>query len=77
MQGILMAKHELRWLAALWISAALIIASQSWRNHEAVLWAVLLVVQSLPFIAAGITSMLNAMPHLFRPRVTAVAAAAE
>jgi cellulose synthase/poly-beta-1,6-N-acetylglucosamine synthase-like glycosyltransferase/exo-beta-1,3-glucanase (GH17 family) len=68
MQGILMAKSEIRWLAALWISATLVIMAESWHNREAVLWASLLVVQSLPFIAALITSMLNAMPGLLGPR---------
>ena len=74
MQGILMAKSELRWLAALWISALLVILADSWHNREAVLWATLLVVQSLPFIAAVITSMLNAMPGLLRPRMRMVRA---
>ena len=66
MQGVLMARAELRWLAALWISAALVLLAESWHNQEAVLWSILLVVQSLPFIAATVTSMLNAMPGLLR-----------
>ncbi len=77
MQGILMAKSELKWLIALWVSAILVIVSQSWHNQEAVLWSSLLVVQSLPFIAAVITSMLNAMPHLLRHPVKHVSVLAE
>jgi hypothetical protein len=40
-------------------------------NRDAFLWSGLLAVQSLPYVAALITSMVNAMPHLhFRRRRT-------
>ena len=76
-QGILMARTELYWLAALWISAGLVILAENWHNMEALLWSVLLIVQSLPFIAAIITSMINAVPGLLRPRVRTGTVAAE
>ncbi len=76
-QGILMARTELYWLLALWISAAMVIWAEDWHNREAVLWSTLLVVQSLPFIAALATSMINAVPGLLRPRYAPHVAAAE
>ncbi len=76
-QGILMARTELLWLAALWISATLVLLAESPHNMEALLWSVLLIVQSLPFIAAITTSMINAVPDLLRPRVRSGAVAAE
>jgi hypothetical protein len=35
------------------------------KNEEALLWSIAVLVQALPFAAALITSMCNALPMLF------------
>jgi len=64
MQGILMAREELTIAGLLWLMAALTVYFYSADNRAAFLWGVLLVVQSLPYLAAVFTSMVNAVPAL-------------
>ncbi|GIL39546.1 glycosyltransferase [Roseiterribacter gracilis] len=65
MQGILMARDEIKWMLALWVLAGLVLYLMTWHNREALLWSIMLLVQSLPFFAAFVTAMINAMPGLF------------
>jgi len=60
-QGILMAREELVLLLALLIAAGAILFKFELSNQNAVLWAGMLLVQTLPYWAALITSMINAV----------------
>jgi cellulose synthase/poly-beta-1,6-N-acetylglucosamine synthase-like glycosyltransferase/exo-beta-1,3-glucanase (GH17 family) len=76
MQGILMAKDEIYWLLALVFVAVAVLYNFTPQNEEALLWSLAVLVQSLPFAAALVTSMCNAVPMLFnRPPLTESAAA--
>jgi cellulose synthase/poly-beta-1,6-N-acetylglucosamine synthase-like glycosyltransferase/exo-beta-1,3-glucanase (GH17 family) len=79
MQGILMAKDEIYWLLALVFAAAAVLYNFTPQNEEALLWSVAVLVQALPFAAALITSMCNALPMLFNhpPLAEGAASAAE
>ena len=66
MQGILMAWEELVLLAALMICAISILHQYGVANQNAMLWAAMLLVQSLPYWAALFVSMVNALPQLRR-----------
>jgi cellulose synthase/poly-beta-1,6-N-acetylglucosamine synthase-like glycosyltransferase len=61
-QGLLHAREEAALMAGLWISAAIIAVLKGGDNRDAYIWSIMLVVQSLPYIAALFVSMLNAMP---------------
>ncbi len=63
-QGVLMARDEIVLMLGLWISAGAILTIFRPSNQEALLWSIMLMVQSLPYIAAVITSMINAIPRL-------------
>ena len=64
MQGLLMASEEVSLMLALWLAAAGIVAVFGAENRDAFLWSGLLVVQSLPYLAALVVSMINAFPHV-------------
>lgn len=64
MQGILMAREEIGLMLALWLAAVAILLANSTGNRDALMWSTLLVVQSLPYLAALVTSMVNAFPDL-------------
>jgi exo-beta-1,3-glucanase (GH17 family)/cellulose synthase/poly-beta-1,6-N-acetylglucosamine synthase-like glycosyltransferase len=66
MQGILMAREEIVLLVALWVCAISIMVQYGVANQNAVLWAMMLLVQSLPYWAALCVSMVNAIPQLRR-----------
>ena len=51
-------------LFALWGAALAIVLAFGHENRDAFMWAGLLVVQSLPYLAALITSLINAFPDL-------------
>ncbi|ACI97975.1 glycosyltransferase [Rhodospirillum centenum] len=61
-QGFLNAKEEVYLMLGLWIAAAAV----AWRiggdNRDAYIWSLMLVVQSLPYIAALVVSCLNVLP---------------
>jgi cellulose synthase/poly-beta-1,6-N-acetylglucosamine synthase-like glycosyltransferase/exo-beta-1,3-glucanase (GH17 family) len=70
-QGLLHAREEIGLMLGLWLTALGIVVVFGGENRDAFLWSGLLAVQSLPYVAALITSMVNAMPHLhFRRRRT-------
>ncbi|MFZ4761963.1 MAG: glycosyltransferase [Alphaproteobacteria bacterium] len=64
MQGIMMARDEICWALLLWALALAVVINCTIANHEALLWAVMLMVQSLPFTASMIVSFLNIWPQL-------------
>lgn len=76
-QAILMAREEIGLLAGLWITAAAIIFSFSSANRDALMWATLLVVQSLPYVSALLVSLINAFPELRLGKARAETAAVE
>jgi len=61
-QGILGAREELMLMGGLWIAAAALFIGYGKENRDAFLWIALLLVQSLPYLAALVTSMINAVP---------------
>jgi exo-beta-1,3-glucanase (GH17 family)/cellulose synthase/poly-beta-1,6-N-acetylglucosamine synthase-like glycosyltransferase len=64
MQGLLMAREEVMLLSGLVLSAIGVLQHYGTENRDALLWGAMLAVQSLPYWAALITSMVNAMPEL-------------
>jgi len=53
----------------LWLGAAVIalgngLDGSGWRNPEAATWTVMLLAQSLPYLAGLVTSLVSAMPSL-------------
>ncbi|MDX9689058.1 MAG: glycosyltransferase [Alphaproteobacteria bacterium] len=60
-QAFLMAREEIVLLVLLLIAAASILITFRPSNHNAVLWSGMLLVQTLPYWAALITSMINTM----------------
>lgn len=63
MQGFLMAREEITLMSGLWAAAAAVVLVYGTQNRDAFLWSGLLVVQSLPYLAALITSMINVFPE--------------
>lgn len=64
MQGILMAGEEIVLLVGLLIAATMVLVFYTSQNHEALLWSSMLYIQTLPYWAALITAMINAVPGL-------------
>ncbi len=62
LQGLLMAREEIGLLLFLWISAGAVLGRFEVSNKNACLWAGMLVVQSLPYLAALFVAMANALP---------------
>jgi exo-beta-1,3-glucanase (GH17 family)/cellulose synthase/poly-beta-1,6-N-acetylglucosamine synthase-like glycosyltransferase len=63
MQAFLMAREELTLLVSLITCAALVLNKFEPSNRNAVLWAGMLTVQTLPYWAALIVAMVNAWPR--------------
>lgn len=61
-QGLLMAQEEIGLLLLLLVSAFAILYKFEPSNQNAVLWSGMLLVQTLPYWAALVTSMINAFP---------------
>lgn len=74
-QGLLHAREEIGLMLGLWGAALAIVIVFGHENRDAFLWAGLLAVQSLPYLAALATSMINVMPALRLGRRTAKATA--
>jgi hypothetical protein len=68
------AREEIALMLGLWGAALAIVIAFGHENRDAFLWAGLLAVQSLPYLAALATSMINVMPALRLRRGTAQAA---
>jgi cellulose synthase/poly-beta-1,6-N-acetylglucosamine synthase-like glycosyltransferase/exo-beta-1,3-glucanase (GH17 family) len=65
MQGVIMARDEIIWMVLLIASAVLVLWNFTPQNEEALIWSAAVLVQALPFIAALITSMANALGNFF------------
>ena len=64
MQGLLMASEEVMLMLGLWVAALAIVLVFGHENRDAFLWSGLLMVQSLPYLSALITAMINVFPDL-------------
>ncbi len=63
-QGLLMASEEVSLMLGLWLSAIAIVLVFGHENRDAFLWSGLLVVQSLPYLSALLTSLVNVFPDI-------------
>ena len=63
-KGFLMAKEETMLMLLHWLAAGAVVWADKTQDPEARIWALVLVVQSVPFAAALVTSMMSAMPSL-------------
>jgi hypothetical protein len=59
LQGVLMAREELVMLGLLWTAALAMLAGFGPQHREAMLWALILGVQALPYVGALYLSMAN------------------
>ena len=79
MQAFLMAREEIALLLGLWGAALAIVMVFGHENRDAFMWSGLLVVQSLPYLSAFITALINAFPNIkfgkHRPEPAEVAGA--
>lgn len=63
-QGLLMARDELIVLSLLWLAAAAVTARFGLDDPDAVIWAIVLGVHSLPYAAAVALSLVTVLPAL-------------
>lgn len=68
LQAVLMAREEIALMMGLWLAALAIVVIFGHQNRDAFMWSGLLVVQSLPYVAALATSLTNAFPDLLLRR---------
>ncbi|WP_193552288.1 glycosyltransferase [Oleisolibacter albus] len=61
-QGFLYAKEEVMLMLGLWITAVAVAWKEGGDNRDAYIWALMLVVQSLPYIAALAVATVNGLP---------------
>ena len=61
-KGVLMAREELLILIALWMACMGVAWRYDLHNPEAFLWAAVLVILSLPYVAALICSLMSVIP---------------
>jgi hypothetical protein len=57
-----MAREETVLMLSQWTCAAAILIAKGWPDLDARMWALVLVVQSMPYFAALITALISAMP---------------
>ncbi len=58
------AREELMMMGALWLAAYTTLAVQGWDMLDIKIWALMLMVQSIPYAAAGLMSLISALPRL-------------
>ncbi len=63
-QGLLMASEEVSLMLGLWLAAIAIVLEFGHENRDAFLWSGLLLVQSLPYLSALLTSLINVFPNV-------------
>jgi glycosyltransferase involved in cell wall biosynthesis len=73
-RALAMARDEALIAVALWLASAGVWLNKGAIDPEARLWAVLLVVQSLPYVAAVYISVVNALEQMRQSRALVVAA---
>jgi len=61
-KGFAMAREELLVLAALWTGVLALLNRYGTGHAEALVWSIILFVQSMPYLAAGMVSFVNAAP---------------
>jgi cellulose synthase/poly-beta-1,6-N-acetylglucosamine synthase-like glycosyltransferase/exo-beta-1,3-glucanase (GH17 family) len=61
-QAFIMAREETALMLSQWICAAAILIAKGWQDLDARLWTLVLVVQSMPYLAALITALISALP---------------
>lgn len=66
-KGFLMAREELGFTLLLWLGAFSVNAMTGKDDPEARMWALILLIQSLPYLASVITSMINALEGVSVP----------
>jgi exo-beta-1,3-glucanase (GH17 family)/cellulose synthase/poly-beta-1,6-N-acetylglucosamine synthase-like glycosyltransferase len=66
-KGFLMAREEWGFTLLLWLGAFAINAVYGTEDPEARIWALILIVQSTPFVASVTLSMINALEGMPRP----------
>lgn len=74
-KGVLMAREELLILIALWMACMGVAWRYDLHNPEAFLWAAVLVILSLPYVAALICSLMSVIPPQKSACVTSPASA--
>ncbi len=60
--GFMMASEETALMLSQWICAAAILIAKGWNDLDARIWALVLTVQSIPYLAALVTAMISALP---------------
>ena len=63
-RGLLMAREELMILALLWLAAAGVVARYGTENPDILTWAVILLVQSTPYLASLCLSLISVVPGI-------------
>ena len=58
------SREELWLMLALWLAAAALLTQHSVDSPDLLAWIVVLLVQSLPYLAALLLALISAMPHL-------------
>ena len=64
LQALSHAREELLIMLALWISALAVVPAQGGEMFDVRIWAIMLMVQSIPYAAAVLMSLISAMPRL-------------
>lgn len=63
-QALAMAREEVGLMLGLWSAATAIILVFGHENRDAFMWAGLLLVQSLPYLSALVTALINVLPEI-------------
>lgn len=61
-QAFMMARDETVLMLSQWGSAALILGVKGWGDLDARMWALVLMVQSMPYLAALVTALVSSLP---------------
>ncbi len=64
MQGILMAWEETQILFLLWLCVAAVTFRYGMMDMEVIIWSAILLIQSIPYVAALTISMINVLPSV-------------
>ena len=64
LQSLMHSREELLFLLALWVGAYGVVTVQGTEMPDVTLWAVMLLVQSVPYAAAVCMSLVGALPQL-------------
>jgi exo-beta-1,3-glucanase (GH17 family)/cellulose synthase/poly-beta-1,6-N-acetylglucosamine synthase-like glycosyltransferase len=60
--AFMMARDETVLMSSQWICAAVILIAKGWHDLDARMWALVLTVQSIPYLAALVTALVSALP---------------